>query len=84
MLNPNWAPAEQHIPHLLSDVMWMGTEQLHDRQVEQYKHIDTRRYINLDHAGSAWQIAVHPSTGELVARPIPFATALDHLGGEPR
>lgn len=84
MSTPNWEPAEQHIPHLLGDVMWMGTEQVHDVHIEQYKHIDSRNYLNLDLDGNAWDIAVHPDTGELSARRIPLATALEQLGGEPR
>lgn len=84
MSTPNWAPAEQHVPHLLSDLMWMGTEQVHDRQIEQYKHCDTRQYLNLDQTGHAWDIAVHPSTGEVSARRLPLDTALERIGGDAR
>lgn len=82
MSNPNWAPAETHVPHLLGDLMWMGTEQVHGRNVEQYKHCDTRAYLNLDATGQAWDIAVHPDTGEVNGRRIPLAVALDQIGGE--
>lgn len=85
MSTPNWAPAEQYVPHhLLTELMWMGTERVGGRQIEQYKHDWTRRYINLDERGQAWDIAVHPRTGEVNGRRIPLATALDQLGGESR
>lgn len=84
MSNPNWPPAEQHVPHLLGDLMHMGTEHVDGHEIEQYKHIDTRRYLNLDQAGQAWQIAVHPDTGEVNGRRIPLATAVEQIGGETR
>lgn len=34
--------------------MWMGSTELHGVAVQQYKHIDTRRYLVLDEAGHAY------------------------------
>lgn len=84
MTTPNWAPAETHVPHLLGDLMWMGTEQVHDVHIEQYKHALTRNYLNLDETGQAWDIAVHPRTGEVNGRRLPLDTALERIGGDAR
>jgi hypothetical protein len=65
-----WAPAEQQVPELLENLMHMGSVEYSGNVIQQYKHVDTRRYINLDGSGQAWQIAVHPDTGELAARRI--------------
>lgn len=78
---PNWIPAEKYVPHLLGDLMHMGTVVHHGREIEQYKHIDTRRYLNLDESGQAWEIAVDRDTGEVNARRLDAADALAHLEG---
>ena len=78
---PNWIPAEQQVPHLLPDLMHMGTVRHGDHNIEQYKHIDTRRYLNLDGVGQAWEIAVDRDTGEVNARRIDAADALARLEG---
>lgn len=76
MSDLRWSPAEQQVPHLLADVMHMGTVIHEGRRIEQYKHCDTRRYLNLDHHGQAWQIAVHPESGDVTAHRIDFADAI--------
>lgn len=84
MTDPRWTPAEQHVPHLLADIMHMGTVRYSGREIEQYKHIDTRRYLNLDHTGQAWEVAVDGETGAVGARRIDAAAALAHLEGRDR
>ena len=81
MSDSRWNPAEQQVPHLLGDLMHMGTVTYSGHRIEQYKHRDTRRYLNLDAAGQAWQIAVHPDTGETAARRVEFAEALERVLG---
>ncbi len=81
MTDPRWAPAEQHVPHLLGDLMHMGTVRYSGRQIEQYKHIDTRNYLNLDHTGQAWEVAVDGATGAVGARRLAGADALTPLEG---
>lgn len=81
MSAPNWVPAKTHVPHLLPDLMHMGTVCHHGAEIEQYKHCDTRRYLNLDESGQAWEIAVDRDTGELNARRLDAAAALAHLEG---
>lgn len=54
---PNWRPLEAAIP--LDDCpawMWMSRVHHDDRVIEQYKHRETRRYLNLDQDGQAWRI----------------------------
>ena len=76
-----WAPAEQHVSHLLGDLMHMGTVRHSGREIEQYKHIDTRKYLNLDHTGQAWEVAVDGDTGAVSARRLAGGDALAHLEG---
>lgn len=60
---PDWAPAEQHVPHLLPELMYMGRTVDGDTVIHQYKHHFTRRYINLDKSGQAWEVSYRsPST----------------------
>lgn len=84
MTDPRWTPAEQHVPNLLVDLMHMGTVRYSGREIEQYKHIDTRRYLNLDHTGQAWEVAVDGETGAVGARRIDTDAALAHLEGRDR
>lgn len=78
MSERSWAAAEQAVPELLDALMFMGTVTHGGQVIQQYKHMDTRHYLNLDDSGQAWQIAVHPDTGEIGARRISLheATAL--------
>lgn len=56
--SPNWTPLERlakAIQHLdPADFMWMGSAELRGQTVQQYKHCDTRRYLNLDDGGHAY------------------------------
>lgn len=80
MAERSWGPAEQVVPELLDVLMLMGTVEYSGEVIQQYKHVDTRRYLNLDSSGQAWQVAVHPDTGEVGARRISLddAKALLH------
>jgi hypothetical protein len=54
---PIWAPAEQYVPHLVDDLMYMGNAPSYGGHViRQYKHYFTRNYINLDDSGQAWDL----------------------------
>lgn len=67
MAERSWGPAEQVVPELLDVLMLMGTVEYSGEVIQQYKHMDTRRYLNLDSSGQPWQITVHPDTGEIGA-----------------
>ncbi|KAA2245890.1 hypothetical protein F0L68_41125 [Solihabitans fulvus] len=70
MADQRWSPAEQQVPDLLDDLMHMGSVEYSGTVIQQYKHAGTRRYLNLDGSGQAWQITVHPDTGGIGARRI--------------
>lgn len=73
---PHWAPAEQTVPEWLHDIMYMSVQTFDDgRVIHQYKRCDTRRYLNLDDSGQAWQLAVDPATGEVGARRLDLVQA---------
>lgn len=75
MPQPNWQPAESTIPDLLDDLMWM-TRISHDgHTIEQYKHRDTRRYINLDETGRPYRVRVDGTTGNQEVEPISLVEA---------
>lgn len=74
----SWGPAEQVAPELLDVLMLMGTVEYGGRVIQQYKHVDTRRYINLDESGQAWEIAVSKA-GETGARRIELAEAKERV-----
>lgn len=62
-LTPDWAPLVTFIPAAdLSAWMWMGRVEHTGITIEQYKHRHTRRYLNLDANGNAWE-ANWPSDG---------------------
>lgn len=75
MPEQSWGPAEQCAPELLNDLMLMSAVEHEGRVIQQYKHRDTRRYLNLDGSGQAWEIAVHPDSGEMSARRVGLAEA---------
>ncbi len=54
---PNWKPLESRLP--IGDCanwMWMGRVERGGLTIEQYKHRDTRGYLNLDQQANAWRI----------------------------
>lgn len=69
-----WHPAEQFAPELLDHLMYMATGTAGDIVVQQYKHADTRRYLNLDANGRAWQVTV-TADGDATALPIDLTQA---------
>jgi hypothetical protein len=73
-----WAALERHAPELLADVMYMSSVTIDGREVFQYKHHDTRRYLNLDLTGQAWWIA-GSDDGQMLARPMDLAEAKAHI-----
>jgi hypothetical protein len=59
---PNWAPLESVIPlDDCADWMWMSRLEHGGRPIEQYKHRDTRQYLNLDAEGNAYRVE-YPTT----------------------
>lgn len=55
MSEPNWEPLRKVFsPDECDAWMWMDTRYEGDRIIEQYKHRNTRRYLNLDQHGQAW------------------------------
>lgn len=88
---PNWGPLETALrPEMpVEDWMWMCTVEVDGVRIEQYKHIDTRRYLNLDEDGCAYRVTytgpdwtpwdgtpIPPQTGH--AERISLDEALDH------
>lgn len=74
---PNWAPLElaalDQCPYFMHMCRLTGTD---GRTVEQYKHIDTRRYLNLDDSGRAYRVTVTGGPDGMTVEPIEFADAL--------
>lgn len=68
--NPDWAPLEVVIPEeSLGDWMWMGRIRDGDVVIEQYKHCDTRQYLNLDHTHRAWTVSLSAETNPYPSSP---------------
>lgn len=60
MTNPYWTPLEAVLP--LEDCaafMYMGRVDQAGVTIHQYKHSDTRRYLNLSEDGTAWRVIYH-------------------------
>jgi hypothetical protein len=81
IVKAQWQPVIAVAPELLNDLMYMTSVDYSGTVIRQYKHIDTRRYINLDATGQAWLVAVHADTGEVGAKRIDLATAKAHVTG---
>lgn len=76
----SWHPAEQVLPEeLLNRLVHMGTVEHDSLVIQQYKHLDTRRHINLDTSGQPWDLAVDLETGAIGARRISLDEAKAHL-----
>ncbi|MEU7631750.1 hypothetical protein AB0C34_17430 [Nocardia sp. NPDC049220] len=67
------AAAARYAPELLDDLMYMSSIDINGRTVYQYKHCDTRRYLNLDMTGQAWRIA--NADGQMFTRPMDISEA---------
>ncbi|WP_367139537.1 hypothetical protein [Saccharothrix sp. HUAS TT1] len=80
---PNWGPIERLAPtDLLPDLMWMGTLVHGDRRIEQYKHRDSRRYVNVDQDGGTWSVTVPadaPADAPPLVEPVDADRALARL-----
>ncbi len=75
LLAPNWAPLEKLCPPgICEQFMFMGC----DRGVYLYKHVDSRRYLNVDALGATY--AFNPRTSSY--DPIPIAAAMRTLAQE--
>ena len=71
--------AERHAPELLDELMYMGSLTLgNGRMVYQYKHEDTRRYLNLDLTGQAWWIGV-TEDGQILTCTMPLHSAKEFI-----
>jgi hypothetical protein len=69
---PNWAPLEVVIPaDGLGEWMWMGRVAHGDVVIEQYKHVDTRRYLCLDQTNRAWRVSYAVPTDPKAPTPEP-------------
>lgn len=57
---PNWEPLTRIVSmtkHRVdpADFMWMGAVLLdNDSSIEEYKHVESRRYLRVDQRGHAW------------------------------
>lgn len=52
---PEWEPLRNLAPDHADDFMWMHEVQLEDgTRLHAYRHYETRRYLHLDHSGSAF------------------------------
>ena len=85
MDNAHWAPLEalaRMRPDLnaLRDFMFMGHASARTGTlICLYKHADTRRYLNLDHAGHAYAYDGRGDNGQAAYVPMPdLASAIAH------
>lgn len=77
MASPNWKLLEAALPAAqLGDWMWMDTVERGGRRIEQYKHRDTRQYVNIDQDGRAWSLKWNGSDATPDAEPIDLADAI--------
>ncbi len=55
IIEPNWVPLEEMIGTKCAEYMYIAGYQLEDGTlVHTYKHIDSRKYINLSNDGREW------------------------------
>jgi hypothetical protein len=84
----NWAPLECFLiaatkrgveAPCADEFMWMGRCELADGPVVHlYKHVDSRRYLNLDHAGFSYRYRAREDAGRYEPFESPLA-ALDQV-----
>lgn len=76
MASPNWGPLEAAVPpDQMGEWMWMGMVKHDGRTIEQYKHRDSRRYVNIDQDGKAWRLRFTGSDTPS-AEQVPLAEAI--------
>jgi hypothetical protein len=72
LLAPNWKPLEKLLPQTeCANFMFMGDV----AGIHLYKHIETRRYLNIDEAGATY--VFNPKTSNY--DPIPLAQAIERV-----
>jgi hypothetical protein len=70
-MTPDWKPLEQMLgPELCRNFMYMGRS---EQQIHLYKHIDTRRYLNIGPDGTCFR---YSSSGYV---PIGTLEAIEHV-----
>lgn len=80
---PTWAPLEQLsklVPTIVcGDFMYMGAFFIGERghYVHQFKHVGTRRYLNLDSGGHAYRATMVGTGWSYVLQPL--AAAIEHV-----
>ena len=73
---PDWKPLESALPaEWCGGFMWMSRFAQGETVIELYKHGITRRYLNLDQKGSAWQYDSEART----YRPEPLPVAIESV-----
>lgn len=73
---PDWKPLESALPAAWwGGFMWMSRAAQGETVIEAYKHGITRRYLNLDHQGCAWQYDSEAKT----YRPQPLPVAIESV-----
>lgn len=69
---PTWEPLEKAIGSQYKEFMFMGKVAVGEIWIFLYKHINTRRYLNLDGAGRAYQYK------DSKYSPLDLSAAIDH------
>lgn len=78
---PNWRPALEYVPQLVGHLMYMTRLAHETRVIYQYKHRETRRYLNLEADGQAWHIE-WATPGIMNMRMINIDRAIAYIKGE--
>lgn len=81
-VGPNWEPLLSVLPEAaMGDWMWMSRLTVDGKVIEQYKHSDTRRYVNLDHAGQAFSVQYDGRGDAPTVHKVAFADAYRTAAG---
>jgi predicted ATPase len=90
----DWAPLERFLAAATQrgvaapdpdEFMWMGQCELADGPIiHLYKHVDSRRYLNLDHAGFAYRYHARDYAGLYEPFDSPLAALDDVIGSRER